>query len=191
MLFAGFDTTSMALAWTWFALGRHPEVEAKVHAELDEVVGRRDPTLEDVARLRYLHSVVTEVLRLYPPVHFIDRRALCDVDLDGTRLRAGEYILLSPLLLQRDARSYDQPSKFLPERWQAGGVSRPQRYSYFPFGDGPHVCIGRGLALRTTALTIASLARRWRLQPSPTLPLEPSPNTSSLPMMPERRPWMQ
>jgi cytochrome P450 len=189
MLFASFDTTSAALAWTWFAIGRHPEVEAKLHAELDEVLGDRVATLEDVPRLRYSRSVITEALRLYPPVHFVDRRALRDVDLGGVRMRAGEYVLLSPLLTQRLARFYDQPARFWPERWQGEGAPRPSRYAYFPFGDGPHVCIGRGLALKVITLTIATLARHWRLKPSPTLPHDPNPNTADLPMIPERRPW--
>jgi len=186
MLFASFDTTSSALGWAWFAIGQHPEVEAKLHAELDEVLGGRVPTLEDLPRLRYSRAVITEVLRLYPPVHFVDRRALCDVDLGGVRVRSGEYILLSPLLTQRLARFYEQPARFWPERWVGADVSRPPRYAYFPFGDGPHVCIGRGLALRVAALAIATLARHWRFEPSPALP-DPGPNAAILPMMPERR----
>jgi cytochrome P450 len=187
MLIASVDTTSRTLAWTWFVIGSHQEVESRLHAELSEVLSGRPPTLEDLPRLPYLELVLTEVLRLYPPVHFIDRRALEDMDLNGARLRAGEYILLSPRLTHRDPRFYDEPSQFRPERWHPDGRKQRPQYSYFPFGGGPHVCIGMGLARMELALVVATLAQHWRLKPSSSLLLEPSPQTSYLPMTLERR----
>lgn len=189
MLFASIDTTPSALTWTWFAIGRHQAVEAKLHAELSEVLGGRPPTFADLARLPYLKLILTEVLRLYPPVRLIDRRALEDIDLGGTRLHAGEYVLISPLLTHRDPRFFERPSSFWPERWQTE-QSPEARRAYLPFGRGPHVCIGLGLAMRGMGLILATLAQGWRLKPAPGLPLEPSPQTAALPMILEHRAWM-
>ena len=185
MLIAGVDTTPGTLAWTWFVLGRHQDAEAKVHEELDAVLAGRPPTAEDIPRLRYLRLVLDEVLRLYPPVHFIDRRPLVDVELDGRRVAAGSYILLSPLLTQRDGRFFDEPASFRPERWENGQATAAR--AYFPFGAGPHTCIGIALARTELVLAIATLASRWRLRPSGGFPDDPSPQTTRFPMTIEAR----
>jgi cytochrome P450 len=184
MLIAGVDTTPGTLAWTWLMLGRHPEVESKLHEELDAVLAGRPPTAEDVPQLRYLRLVLDEVLRLYPPVHFIDRRPLVDVDLDGRRVAAGSYLLLSPLLTHRDPRFFAEPQAFRPERWENG--HRPGR-AYFPFGAGPHACIGMALARTEIVLVVATLAARWRLRPAEGIPDDPSPQTARFPMTVEAR----
>ena len=146
LLIAAVDTTPRALAWTWFLLGRHAWAESRLHGELATVLGGRAVTVDDLPRLSFLQMVLNEALRLYPPVHFIDRRPLHDVELDGVRVRAGSYMLLSPLVTQRDPRFFDDPAVFRPERWDPDGTEpRPGRLS-FPFGAGPHSCIGEGLA---------------------------------------------
>jgi cytochrome P450 len=187
MLLASVDTTSAALAWTWLMVGLRPEVESRLHAELSEVLGGRPPSLEDLSRLPYLELVLTEVMRLYPPVHFIDRRALDEIDLNGTRLRAGEYVLLSPLYTHRDPRFHEEPARFWPERWLTPASDQAPRCAYFPFGAGPHVCIGMGLARREMALVVATLAQRWRLRPAPAVPRDPSPQTAQFPVTLEQR----
>jgi cytochrome P450 len=185
MLIAGVDTTPGTLAWTWFLIGRHPDVEARVHAELDTVLGGRAPTAGDIPRLRYLLLVLDEVLRLYPPVHFIDRRPLVDVELDGVPVAAGSYLLLSPLLTHRDPRFFAEPEAFRPERW--GNGDTPRGRAYFPFGAGPHTCIGMALARTELALVVATLASRWRLRPQAGFPPDPSPQTTRFPMTVEAR----
>jgi cytochrome P450 len=185
MLIAGVDTTPGTLAWTWFVLGRHPEAEAKVHEELDAVLAGRPPTAADIPRLPYLRLVLDEVLRLYPPVHFIDRRPLVDVELDRRRVAAGSYILLSPLLTHRDARFFEEPTAFRPERWANGHTTATR--AYFPFGAGPHTCIGIALARTELVLAVATLASRWRLRPAEGFPEDPSPQTSRFPMTVEGR----
>jgi cytochrome P450 len=184
MLIAGVDTTPGTLAWTWFLLGRNPAVEAKVHEELAAVVGDRAPTVADLPRLRYLRLVLDETLRLYPPVHFIDRRPLVAVELDGVHVAAGSYLLISPLLTQRDPRFFGDADEFRPERWENGaGRSR----AYFPFGAGPHTCIGMALARTEILLVVAALASHWRLRPTAELPERPSPQTSRFAMRVEAR----
>jgi cytochrome P450 len=165
LLIASVDTTPGTLTWFWYELARNPQVETRLHAELADVLGGRTPTVDDIAHLVFMKHVISETLRLHPPVHFIDRRALKDVQLgDITTVRAGEYILLSPLLTQRDARFHDEPDSFLPERWEVELVDPIRRFTYFPFGAGPHVCIGMGLAVQEISLFVAILAQRWRLR---------------------------
>ncbi len=187
LLIASVDTTPKTLAWAWYLIGRHPEIENGVHAELDEVLGERDPDVEDLPRLELLDRVIRETLRLYPPVHFIDRRPLVDVDLNGTPVRAGTYLLLCPLLTQRDPRYFEAPVEFRPERWTLEEVEKRPRWSFFPFGAGPHVCIGMELSRIQIALVVATLARRWRLHPAKELLTDPSPQRLRFPMKLEWR----
>ena len=187
LLQAGIDTTPGALAWAWLLLSRNPVAESRLHAELEQALGGRSPRVEDLPRLTYLAMVIDEVLRLYPPVHFIDRRPLAGVELAGCPVRAGSYLLLSPLLTHRDPRFFPEPAAFRPERWSEEQRGKRPRYSFFPFGGGPHVCIGEVLAGMELALVIATLAQRWRLRPVPGFPSDPSPRTGRLPMIPERR----
>jgi cytochrome P450 len=131
---------------------------------------------------------VEETLRLYPPVHFIDRRPLEDVVLGDATVRAGSYILISPLITQRDPRFFDEPGVFRPDRWQTqADGSRRSRLS-FPFGAGAHGCLGEALANLEIALTLATLAQRWRLRARGDIGAEPSPQTQRFPMTLERRP---
>jgi len=186
MLIASVDTTPRTLAWVWFCLARHPEAAARLRAELKQTLDGNMPTLDDIPKLPFLEHVLNEVLRLYPPVHFIDRRALEDIDLDGFHLRRGEYVLLSPLRAQRDSRFFENPDAFLPERWQGDARKALHRFCYFPFGAGPHTCIGMGLARKELSLVVATIAQSWRLVPDENLPDFPSPQTASLPMKLER-----
>lgn len=188
LLIAVIDTTPGALAWTWFLLGRHEQTEAALHAELAVVLSGRAVTAPDLPHLTFMHAAFNEVLRLYPPVQFIDRRPLEDVELNGVRIRAGSWILLSPLITQRDPRYFDTPESFQPGRWQQNGKDGHKDVQLsFPFGAGPHGCIGEQLARLETAVALATLAQRWRLRPCPQLPANPSPQTSRLNMKLESR----
>jgi len=187
LLIASVDTTPKTLAWIFFLLGKHKDVEKRVHTELAEVLGNREPTVEDIPRLEYSNRVISETLRLYPPVHFIDRRPLEEVDLNGTKVKAGTYLLLCPLLTHRDPRFFESPNEFRTDRWTKEETEKRPRFSFFPFGAGPHACIGRELASIELALVIATLAQRWRLHPAADLLGEPSPQRLTFPMNLERR----
>jgi cytochrome P450 len=162
LLIAGMATTARALADTRRLLAAHPAVEEAVGAEVDEALDGRPPGADDVARLPRLDRVLREVLRLHPPVGFMDRRPLEDVELQGERVRAGALVLVSPLLRQRDPRLYDRPDAFRPERWANGETADLPRYAWFPFGGGPHACIGQGLARLQLPLIVATLMTRAR-----------------------------
>jgi cytochrome P450/pimeloyl-ACP methyl ester carboxylesterase len=192
LLLTAFDTVSLCLTWTWYALARNPEVEAELHGELDRVLGRRVPTLEDLAHLPYTRWVLSETLRLYPPIYAIAREAVEPFQAGGYTVPAGTLVLMSPYVLQRDPRHFADPERFDPRRWDPSGGTRPPRFAYFPFGGGPRGCIGQAYALQEACLVLATLARQWRLRlvPGDRLILRPLINLrprSGIRMIPQAR----
>jgi cytochrome P450 len=183
LMMAAVDTTPRALAWIWFLLGRNQSAELQLHDELKTALGSRPVAVSDLTQLHFLEMVLSEALRLYPPVHFIDRRTLKEVELNGVRIRAESYLLVSPLVTHRDPRFFKDPDTFRPQRW---GTREPPSLS-FPFGAGAHRCIGEELARLEISLTLATIARSWRLLPDPEIPTNPSPQTPRLSMILERR----
>lgn len=164
---AGHETPSNGLAWVWYLLAQHPEVEARLHAEVDAVLGGRAPTVEDVPRLRFTEMIVTEALRLYPPLWVIGRQALEDCDVGGYRLPAGSMIQMSQWVVHRDPRFYPDPNAFRPERWAERPMKTLPKYAYFPFGGGARMCIGHSFAALEMILVIAMVAQRFRLAVAP------------------------
>jgi cytochrome P450 len=175
ILLTGHETMANALTWTWAMLARHPEVERKLHGELGEVLDGALPTAAEVPALLYSEMVLRETMRLYPPVWRIGRRALLDYEVDGYGIRAGSIIVMSPYVTQRDARFFPEPLRFDPERWTPEERCRRPRFSYFPFGGGPRVCIGEGFAMVEGKLLLATLAQRWRPRPAPGHEVRPQP----------------
>jgi cytochrome P450 len=164
ILLAGHETTANALTWTWYLLSQNPEAEAKLHAEIDRVLASRLPGLDDLPNLRYTEGVFAEALRLYPPAWAIGRRARRDFHVGEYKIPAESIVLMSPWVVQRDARWFSDPLKFAPERWQtAESESRP-KFSYFPFGGGARTCIGERFAWMEGVLVIAAVASRWCLR---------------------------
>jgi cytochrome P450 len=172
---AGHETTANALTWTWFLLSEHPEIEARLHQELDKVLSTRKPEFADVAQLRYTEMVLAESMRLYPPAWAIGRLATVDCELGGYFVPKKSLVLVSQYVMHRDERYYDNPLAFDPERWTSElRETRPQ-FSYFPFGGGPRRCIGEGFAWIEGILCLATLARRWRLRLVPHHPVALKP----------------
>ena len=160
LVLAGHETTATALTWTWYLLATNPAAAQKLHAELDAVLGDRDPTLDDVPQLTYTAAVFREALRLYPPALAFGRRPVADVSLGGYVIPRGSSIFLSPYITQRNPRWFADPQAFLPERW-AG--PEPPKFAYFPFGGGAKMCIGEPFSKLEGVLVLATLARRLRL----------------------------
>lgn len=172
---AGHETTANALSWTWYLLSEHTEVETKLHAELDAVLGSRLPEMSDVAQLKYTEMVLAEAMRLYPPAWAIGRLSLKEHEIGGYTIPARSLILVSPYMMHRDARYFPVPERFDPERWTTEArESRPQ-FSYFPFGGGPRRCIGEGFAWMEGILLIATIAQRWRMRLVPGHPVKAHP----------------
>ncbi len=170
LLVGGIETTALALAWTWHELARHPEVERRVHAEVDEVLGGRAPTFADVGHLPYVKQVVSEVLRMYP-VWFLMRRTLEPVELGGAALPAGAEVIYSPHALHHDPDSWEHPYRFDPGRWTPERAAGIPKGAYVPFGAGARQCVGNLFALTEIVLTVATVAARWRLVPVPGRPV--------------------
>ena len=162
LFMAGHETTANTLAWVWYLLSSHPHVEARLHAELDEVLDGRPPTVDDLPRLSYTDWVVTETLRLMPTVWLLGREAVEPTEVGGYRVPKGHTLWMSQWVLHRDARLFEAPEQFLPERWADGLARKIPRYAYFPFGGGPRICIGNHFAQMEAVLLLATIARRFR-----------------------------
>jgi cytochrome P450 len=164
MLLSGQLTTANTLAWTWYLLSKHQEVENRLHDELDRVLGSRLPELGDLEALSYTEKIITETLRLYPPQWMLTRRALNDYQAGDSVVPAGYVVVVSQYLIHRDARYFQEPLRFQPERWTPEFKAALPKYSYFPFGGGPRGCIGEGFAWMEMILVVATLAQQWKLQ---------------------------
>ena len=176
LLLAGHETTANALAWTWDALARNPAAEERLHAELDEVLGERDPAPEDYARLAFTRDVVAESMRLRPPAWILGRRAVRPIRVGSWDVPAGSVILTAQIVTHRNPRYWTEPNAFRPERWSNGETAALPRGAYFPFGGGNRICIGEAFAWTEAVLVLATLARRVRfrgLNPA-RVPLAPS-----------------
>jgi cytochrome P450 len=170
LILAGHETTANALTWTWYLLGQHPDVEARVHAEVDAVLGdRRAPAFDDVPHLPYVASVFDEVLRLYPPAGAFARRPLRATELGGYAIPKRASVYVSPFVTQRNARYFPEPLGFDPDR-----AVPQQKFAYFPFGGGSKMCIGEPFARMEAILAIATIARRFSLRRTDDEPIEPA-----------------
>lgn len=161
---AGHETTANSLAWTWYLLSQAPEVERRFHAELDEVLGDRAPTLEDVPRLSYTRAIFQEALRLYPPVPILPREALQEEVFQGTPIPRGSLVFVVPWLLHRHKRLWERPDHFIPERFLGEGAAKISKYQYIPFSIGPRVCAGMAFGMAEAILCLATLGRGVRLR---------------------------
>jgi cytochrome P450 len=173
LFIAGHETTANALTWTWYLLSQHADVEARLHEEIDSALGGSLPTAGDVARLPYIEMVFAESMRLYPPAWTLGRRVLTDYPIGPYTVPANAIVLMSPWVMHHDSRFFPDPFKFDPERWTPEARESRPKFSYFPFGGGPRVCIGEQFAWMEGALLIATLAQRWKMRLAPGQRVEP------------------
>ncbi|MEZ0167468.1 cytochrome P450 [Microvirga sp. TS319] len=181
MLLAGHETTALTLSWTWYLLGLYPAADAQLSEEVHTVLGGRSPTVDDLPRLQFTEQVVSEALRLYPPAYAIGREALADCEIGGYPVPAGTTVYMSPWVMHRDPRWFDDPQAFRPERWAGDLAKKLPRFAYLPFGGGPRICIGSRFAMMEAVLILATVAQRFRLewqtgrlvQPKPSITLRP------------------
>lgn len=184
LLLTGHETTAVALTWSWYLLARHPEVEARLHAEVDALVGERTPTFEDMKRLVYTRQVVSEAMRLRPPVWAVSRQAVREVEIGGHRFPRGATLVVCQYALHRDPAWWPDPERFLPERFAPGAPI--ERFAYLPFSAGSRGCIGEHFAWTEAILVLATVARRWRLQRVDDEPLGLRPSITLRPDRPLR-----
>lgn len=178
LLLAGHETTASTLGWAFCLIDRHPEVRERLRAEAIDVLGDRPPVYEDLHRLTYTSMVVNEVMRLYPPVWILPRRAHQDDEIGGYHVPADADVLISPYTLHRHPRYWDNPDRFDPDRFDQARTASPPRYAYIPFGAGPRVCVGSSLGLMEATFVIAMVSRDLRLTTLPGYPVVPEPMLS-------------
>ena len=194
LILAGHETTANALAWTWWFLAQHPEIDARLAAEVRDACGDRPITMADLPNLPYTRAVFSEAMRLRPPAYATSREVVEPIVLGGQAIPVGAQVVVSPWVTQRDPRWWTEPLRFDPDRWLAPRAEPNHRHAYFPFGGGTRVCIGEQFAWTEGILVIAALVRRWRfrltvpataVRPQAAVTLRPDPG---IPVVCERRP---
>jgi cytochrome P450 len=175
LLLAGHETTANALSWTWYLLSQAPEVERRLHDELDRVLEGRRPTLVDVPRLPLVERIVAESMRLYPPAWMVGRRAIADYTIGDYVVPGRSMIVMSPYVIHRDARFFAEPERFVPDRWTPEFKASLPKFAYFPFGGGARQCIGEQFAWMELVLLVATIGQRWKLALVPGHPVVPQP----------------
>lgn len=185
MLIAGHDTSTALLAWVFYLLGMHPAWLARLQAEIDAVLGKQDepPSNDQLNELSLLEQVIKETLRLYPPIHVGNRRAVEEMALCGYRVPEGSRVMYSIYLSHRDKEHWREPDAFCPERFERGQEEKTPPFTYVPFGGGPRTCIGATFAQIEARAVLARLLQRFdfellngdRIHPHMGATLEPRP----------------
>lgn len=175
LFLAGHETTALLLGWTWFLLSQNAATEMRLLEELRSVLGGRAPQVSDLIRLPYLQAVLNETLRLYPPAYILARTSTEPFSFGGYEFPRDTTVLISQWVTHRDARFFEAPDEFRPERWLNGAAGKVSAGAYFPFGDGPRRCIGQGFAMLEAALVVATIAQRFRFRLVPGHLVQPEP----------------
>ncbi|MEU8266527.1 cytochrome P450 [Sphaerisporangium sp. NPDC049002] len=164
IIIGGYETTSNSVAWLVYLVGQHPEVQERLHAEVDSVLGGRVPTFDDVPRLQYTRMIVDETLRLYTPAWQTMRRANEEDEMGGYRIPAKSDIYLNMFTLHRHQDFWPSPHTFDPERFSPDQIAQRPRHAYIPFASGPRNCIGKHFALTELTLILAMIAQAYRVE---------------------------
>ena len=186
MFMAGHETTAVALAWSFYLLGANPEATAALQTELADVLGDGLPTVAALPRLRYTEAVILEALRLYPPAYALSREAIKSTTVAGRALPKGGIAFISVWATHRRSDIFEAPSMFRPERWLDGLARRLPRGAYLPFAEGPRKCIGASFAMQEAVLVLATIARRFSLEPPAAHEIRPRPAVTLRPAEPIR-----
>lgn len=175
LLLAGHETTAAALSWTWYLLAQHPEAETRLHAELEQTLNGREPTVDDLGSLPYTERVIQESMRLYPPAWGMARQAVAADELGGYTVPKGGVLTLGTFLTHRHPEFWDEPDRFDPDRFSPERSEGRPRLAYLPFGAGARQCVGASFAMLETRLVLATLAQRVQLKLAPGQTVDPDP----------------
>ncbi len=163
----GHETVTTALTWSWYLLAAYPDFQARFQAELDAVLGGRVATVADLPKLSFTEQVITESMRLYPPVWRMGRVALEGFELSGYEVPTGALICVSQFISHRDSRWFEDPTEFRPDRWTPEFRRTLHPYAYFPFGGGTRRCIGERFAWMEAKLIMATIGQKWHMRHDP------------------------
>ncbi|WP_234327858.1 cytochrome P450 [Streptomyces sp. NRRL F-2664] len=164
---AGMETTALALTWALYLLAGHPQIQQALQQEADAVLRGRAATFEDLPELKLTRRIVTETLRLYPPVWMLTRTTTEDTHLGGHALAAGSTVIYSPYVLHHDPEVFPEPQRFNPDRWTGQSNDRAHRDSFIPFAGGARKCIGETFATTEASLVLGTICARWHLDLAP------------------------
>jgi cytochrome P450 len=178
LLIAGHETTANALSWLWVLLDRHPAEQERLRAELAAATGGRPPTVEDLPRLPRLKAVISETLRLYPPVWMFNRRAIGSDTLGERRVRAGDLVVIVPYAIHRLPGLWSDPEAFRPERFEPGREEQKNKFAYLPFGAGPRICLGASFAMIESQIIVGTLLSQFRVRRADSAPVLPEPRVT-------------
>lgn len=181
LLLAGHETTALALSYSFYLISQHPDVEGKLREEIREVLGDRPATMEDIARLTYAEQVIKESMRLYPPAWTLGREALEECEIGGFTFPKGAQFDLPQWIVHRDPRWHVQADQFIPERWGDERTADLPRCAYYPFGDGPRVCVGNYFAMIEATLALVTLLQNHSLKLVMDKPLQLVPSVTLRP----------
>lgn len=174
VLLAGQETSATTLTWTCYLLSQHPDVEQRLSIELESALGGRPPTVEDLNKLPYTQMLIKEAMRLYPAAWSIPRHAIHEDEIGGYYIPANSLMWISLYAIHRHPGFWEDPEVFDPERFTSQREASRPRFAYFPFGGGPHLCIGNSFAMMETQLLIATIAQRYCLRMVPSHEVKPT-----------------
>lgn len=172
---AGHETSANALAWTWYILCQHPEVVEKIRAEIKTVLGDQTPTFETITQLEYLHQVIQESMRLYPPAWITDRIPIEDDECEGHFLPKDKIVGIYIYGVHHSPLYWPDPEKFDPARFTKEEIKNRPAYAYLPFGGGPRFCIGSNFAMMEMQLILSRMIQRFDIELVPDQMIELSP----------------
>jgi cytochrome P450 len=189
---AGHETSSITLALMFKSLAENPEVEDRLHAELDTILNGRIPTTADLANLPYLEQVMNETMRRYPAAYLTTRQSIDEDQVLGYKIPANAMLILNIFGLHHHRDYWDAPMAFNPEHFSAENAANINKFAYLPFGEGPRKCIGKPLARLEMRLIAATIAQQYRLRPDPKRPTKVTAkftlhSVDGVWMVPERR----
>ncbi|MGH1339661.1 MAG: cytochrome P450 [Aureispira sp.] len=162
LFIAGHETTGVSITWMLYLLGLHPDIEQKVFNSVQQTLGDKDPTFQDIPNLSYTLQVIQESMRLYPTAWYVEREALADDKIGDYSIKKGENIAFSAYNLHRNPKYWNKPDHFDPERFSPENKKKQFPFSYLPFGAGPRLCIGKNLAMMEMQFIVAMLTRRYK-----------------------------
>ena len=160
---AGYETTSLALAWILDFLTHHPHVMDTLRAEVDRTLAGRTPSFADLAALPYTRAVIQESMRLRSPAWWFPRTAIADDAIDGFAIPAGTNVAILAHAIHHHPGIWDDPARFEPARFLGGAPASEHRLAWLPFGAGQRQCIGRDFSIMEAQVILALIAQRFSL----------------------------
>jgi cytochrome P450 len=181
LFFAGYETSAASMCWTHYLMWAHPAVRERMWREIDEVLGSRTPTGEDIDRLQYVEQVLQESLRIYSPIHSLSRVGMEDASIGGHPMPKGCTAVVSLYATHRLPDYWPDPERFDPERFTPQACAARYNFAYIPFAVGHRNCIGGTLAMVEGKLILAQVAQRFALDLAPGERIEPMAATTMRP----------